>query len=489
MFRRRRVNGPTSARLGAHGSGRGSGRGSGSGGANGNGNGGRAESQLRKWLAPGIGIKRWFVLLIFGMGLLGLGVSFLARELYLTVTLPGAFYYITLQFLPYAIRGAVLVGLAVLCIGIGIGKFTSGLVVAARSSDSRTGADEPLVELLHRQRFAGRGIRIVCIGGGTGLSVLLRGLKAYTDNLSAVVSVADDGGSSGRLRRDLGIIPPGDLRNCIAALADAEPLMARLFQYRFPEGSGNGLEGHSFGNLFIVAMSDVAGSMEEAIHETGRVLAVRGKILPSTLEDVRLAATTADGERIRGESSITEAGQHIAHLHLEPKHPTAYPETLNAIRNADLIVVGPGSLFTSVLPNLLVPDLRLAFQESAAMKLYVSNVATQHGETDHFSVQDHARVIADHIGGLPFDAVIANSNSGARLPRGWKSEPVRIDRDLDESKLSDSLRIIESDIIDTGNRYRHDSAKLADAIMTAYHEGREAGVRPRRPARVGVSPQ
>ncbi len=446
----------------------------------------RPEWQLRKWLAPGIGIKRWFVLLLFGMGLLGLGVSFLARELYLTVTLPGTFYYLTLQFLPYAVRGAILISLAVLCIGFGIGKFTSGLVIAARSSDRRNGADEPLVDLLHRQRFAGRGIRIVCMGGGTGLSVLLRGLKAYTDNLSAVVSVADDGGSSGRLRRDLGIIPPGDLRNCIAALADAEPLMTRLFQYRFPEGSGNGLAGHSFGNLFIVAMSEVAGSMEEAIHETGRVLAVRGKILPSTLEDIRLAAMTSDGDTIRGESSITEAGERIAQLNLEPQHPPAYPETLNAIRNADLIVVGPGSLFTSVLPNLLVPDLRIAFQESAAMKLYVSNVATQRGETDHFSVQDHVRVIGDHIGGLPFDAVVANNNSKARLPRGWNSEPVRIEHSRDTSDAAHTLRIIEADIVDTGNRYRHDSAKLADAIMTAYHEGREAGVTPRRPQRVAI---
>ena len=450
----------------------------------------RPDRHLRKWLAPGIGIKRWFLLLLVGMALLGLGVSFLARELYLTVTLPDAFYYITLQFLPYAARGVVLIGLAVLCVAIGIGKFTAGLVVAARTSDSRSGGAEPLVELLHRQRFAGRGIRIVCIGGGTGLSVLLRGLKAYTDNLSAVVSVADDGGSSGRLRRDLGIIPPGDLRNCIAALADAEPLMTRLFQYRFPEGSGNGLEGHSFGNLFIVAMSDVAGSMEEAIHETGRVLAVRGKILPSTLENIRLAAVTEDGERIRGESSITEAGQRIAQLNLEPQHPSAYPETLNAIRNADLIVVGPGSLFTSVLPNLLVPDLRLAFQESDAMKLYVSNVATQHGETDNFSVQDHVRVIAEHIGGLPFDAVVANSNSRARLPRGWKSEPVRVEqrreRRRDSADLANTLRIIEADVVNTGNRYRHDSAKLADAIMTSYHEVREAGVRPRRPQRVTV---
>ena len=444
-------------------------------------NDGGTVQHLRRWLQPGIGVKRWFLLLLLGMALLGLGVSFLARELYLSVTLPGAFYYITLQFLPYAVRGAILIGLAVFCVGFGILRFTGGLVVAARS-DRRSGAEEPLVELLHRQRVAGRGIRIVCVGGGTGLSVLLRGLKAYTDNLSAVVSVADDGGSSGRLRRDLGIIPPGDLRNCIAALADAEPLMTRLFQYRFPEGSGNGLEGHSFGNLFLVAMSDVAGSMEEAIHETGRVLAVRGKILPSTLEDIRLAAMTSDGDTIRGESSITEAGRRIAQLTLEPQHPPAYPETLNAIRNADLIVVGPGSLFTSVLPNLLVPELRIALQESSAMKLYVSNVATQHGETDHFNVQDHVRVIAEHIGGTPFDGVIANSNTSARLPRGWKSQPVQVQSDdLDaDAEHAEWPRIIEADVVDAGNRYRHDSTKLADAILTAYHESREAGVRPRR---------
>lgn len=437
-----------------------------------------SESTLRKWLKPGIGVKRWFLLLLIGMGLLGLGVSFLARELYLTVTLPGAFYYITLQFLPYAARGAILITLAVLCVGFGIGKFTSGLVGAARSSD-RSRLDEPLVDLVHRQAFAGRGIRVVCIGGGTGLSVLLRGLKTYTDNITAVVTVADDGGSSGRLRRDLGIIPPGDLRNCIAALADAEPLMTRLIQYRFPEGSGTGLEGHSFGNLFIAAMSDVAGSMEAAIRETGRVLAVRGNILPSTLENVKLAALTGDGDTIRGESSITLAGQEITQLFLEPQHPSAYPATLNEIRNADLLVVGPGSLYTSVLPNLLIPELRIAFQESNAQKLYISNVATQHGETDHFSVQDHVRVIADHIGGVPFDAVLANSNSSARLPARWNSEPVRVEQAQD-----DELRIVKSDLIDTGNRYRHDSSKLADAIMTTYHEFREAGVSPRSSARV-----
>lgn len=437
------------------------------------------DRSIRKWLVPGLGVKRWFLLLFVGTGLLGLGVAFLLRELYVSATLPDAFYYITLQFLPYAARGAVLIGVALLCVGVGVWKFTSHAVAAARSSGNGD-RDEPLVELIHRYRFSGRGPRIVCLGGGTGLSVLLRGLKEYSDNITAIVTVADDGGSSGRLRRDLGVIAPGDLRNCIAALADAEPLMTRLFQYRFPEGSGEGLEGHSFGNLFIVAMSGVAGGMEEAIRETGRVLAVRGRILPSTLENIRLAALTNDGEVIRGESKITSAKQQIQQLSLEPQQPPAYPDTVNAIRNADVIVVGPGSLYTSVLPNLLVPQLRIAFQESQAMKIYVSNVATQPGETDDFSVQDHVRTIAEHIGGTPFDLVLANSNASARLPRRWRSEPVQ----LDAGEELDGAAIIEADIVDTGNRYRHDSEKLAAAILTAYHEQGEAGLRPRRAQRL-----
>lgn len=444
------------------------------------------DRSIRTWLVPGLGVKRWFLLLLAGMGTLGLGIAFVLRELYVTTTLPGAFYYLTLQFLPYAARGGILIAVASLAIGFGAWKFTNALVGAARARNARNGdVDAPLVELLYRSRFPARGPRIVCIGGGTGLSVLLRGLKEYSDNISAIVTVADDGGSSGRLRRDLGVIPPGDLRNCIAALADAEPLMTRLFQYRFPDGSGDGLEGHSFGNLFIVAMSGVTGSMEDALNETGRVLAVRGRIIPSTLEDIRLAARTTDGQVIRGESAITAADTEIRLLSLEPSHPKAHPDAVNAVRNADIIVVGPGSLYTSVLPNLVVPDLRIAFQESSALKMYVSNVATQRGETDHYSVQDHIASIADHIGGMPFDYVVANSNASARLPLRWRSEPVRVD----PAASFGGAALIEADVVDSGNRYRHDSAKLAAAILTTYHEREEAGVRPIRAAPVAGAPR
>ena len=441
------------------------------------------DPDLRKWLVPGMGVKRWFLLFFLGMALLGLGFAYLAREAYVAVTLPDAFYYVTLQFIPRVARGLLFIGTAVLFVGVGVWKFNANLLAAVRESGRSRGAhQERLVNAIYRQRFSGRGPRVVAIGGGTGLSVLLRGLKEYTDKITAVVTVADDGGSSGRLRRELGVIPPGDLRNCVAALADAEPLMTRLFQYRFGKGAGEALEGHSFGNLFIVAMSEVTGSMEEAIRETSRVLAVRGQILPSTLEDVHLAATTRDGRTIRGESAISAAETEIALVRLEPGQPSAHPEAVNAIRNADLIVVGPGSLYTSVLPNLLVPDLRLAFLESRAMKIYVSNVATQHGETDHFSVQDHLRALEEHVGGSPFHFLIANSNLASHLPRRWRSEPVRVSP---QPLPADSpTHLVATDVVDVTNRYRHDPQKLADAILTLYHEQGEAAPRRREPVRL-----
>ena len=278
------------------------------------------------------------------------------------------------------------------------------------------------MSVLYSNRYLARGPKIVAIGGGTGLSTLLRGLKEYSGNLTAVVTVADDGGSSGRLRRELGILPPGDVRNCIAALADAEPLMTKLFQYRFSEGSG--LEGHSFGNLFIVAMSGVTGSFEEAVRETSRVLAVRGNILPSTLANVTLSAHTEDEEVIHGESNITDSPSRIREVYLQPANVEANPDAVRAILNADLIVVGPGSLFTSVMPNLLVDGIRQAVQASPALKIYVCNVATQHGETDSFTVGDHFGALQRHLGGHFFDYVLANSNTRGKLPEKAHSQPV-----------------------------------------------------------------
>jgi len=322
----------------------------------------------------------------------------------------------------------------------------------------------------------GQAPKVVAIGGGTGLSTLLRGLKAHTPHITAIVTVADDGGSSGRLRRELGVLPPGDFRNCIAALADDEALTTQLFQYRF--GQGNGLNGHCFGNLFISALAGVTGSFERAILEAGRVLAVRGRILPSTLEDVTLVADLQDtaglpgGDapagltRVQGESAIPKAGQPIERVFLRPDRVRAYPEAVRAILDADVIIAGPGSLFTSILPNLLVQDIRQAIGCSPALKIYVCNVATQPGETDGFDVGRHASALQRHVGRGLFPYVLANNNliPSTELPH---LQPV--DRHYPPN---DGYKVIEADLVDPAAPWRHDSKKLAERILHFYHNQR-----------------
>jgi len=316
-------------------------------------------------------IKRWLALLLLGVAIMGLGIAYILREAYVSYTFPSVFYYLTLQFIPRFWRGIMFMTASTGFILVGLWHLNSSLLSAVLPRKR----DSSLVNIIWGQRYLRRGPKIVAIGGGTGLSHLLRGLKQYTGNLIAIVTVADDGGSSGRLRRELGILPPGDVRNCIAALADAEPLMTKLFQYRF--GDGSDLAGHSFGNLFIVAMSGVLGNFEEAIKQTSRVLAVRGQIVPSTLVDVTLEAKTEDEQTIQGEVNISESTSRIKEVCLQPPNPQACPEAIRAILDADMIVVGPGSLLTSVLPNLLVDGIRRAIKASSALKLYVCNVATQ----------------------------------------------------------------------------------------------------------------
>jgi uncharacterized cofD-like protein len=323
-----------------------------------------------------------------------------------------------------------------------------------------------------REEMGIQAPKVVAIGGGTGLSTLLRGLKARTPHITAIVTVADDGGSSGRLRRELGLLPPGDFRNCIAALADDEALITQLFQYRF--GQGKGLDGHSFGNLFITALAAVTGSFERAILEASRVLAVQGRILPSTLEDVTLVADLkAEGDgaafsltRVRGESAIPKAGQPIERLHLRPEGVRAYPEAVRALLDADLIVAGPGSLFTSVLPNLLVQDIRRAVEASPALKLYVCNVATQPGETDHLDVGQHASILERHVGRGLFPYVLANDLpiSSDEQPH-W--QPVALHYPADAG-----YEVIPSTVVDRSAPWRHDSELLAEQIMRFWHTQR-----------------
>lgn len=413
-----------------------------------------------KWLYPGLHVKRWLALLLFGVVLMALGIAYVLREAYLVYTLPGEFYYITLQFIPRWGRGLLFMTAAVGTVGIAVWKLNESLLWAF----VRPRGDENMADIIYSRRLRSRGPRVVAIGGGTGLSTLLRGMKEHTSNLTAIVTVADDGGSTGRLRQEFGVVAPGDIRQCIAAMAEAEPLMSSLFQYRFKEGTG--LEGHSFGNLFIVAMAEVTGNFETAIHEASRVLNVYGSILPSTLEDVTLSARTNEDEMVHGEHNITERGSAISQVFLNPADVEAHPDAVRAIVEADLIVIGPGSLFTSVMPNLLVDGIQKALDATSALKVFVCNVATQHGETDGFTVSDHLRAVEANTGRVFVDAVIANNNIVEELPEAWHSAPVPLRHPTDD--VFERVKIVEADVIADENRYRHDPAKLAAALIHLY---------------------
>lgn len=328
-------------------------------------------------------------------------------------------------------------------------------------------------QIRRRARWKERRLKIVALGGGTGLSTILRGLKEFQVDLTAVVTVADDGGSSGRLRNDFAMPPPGDIRNCLVALADTEPLLERLLQYRFQ--AGEGLEGHSFGNLFLAAMTHIMGDFESAIRETSRVLAVRGKVLPAVKEDVRLRAYLTDGTVVEGESQIPEAGGKIEKLELVPHNLEPLPDVLKAIESADAIVVGPGSLYTSILPNLLVPGMVDAIEKSHAQKIYVCNVMTQPGETDDLSASSHVKAIYRHFDKRLFDYVLVNA---APLPeealakyQSQMSYPVRVD--IEELNRLE-LKVIARDFVHYATYARHDSRKVAEQIVSlmGYERGK-----------------
>jgi uncharacterized cofD-like protein len=408
-------------------------------------------------LLPGLQLKRWMLLLLIGLVLVSLGLTYLFVEFYRNVPLPEAAAPLTLQFLSRPVRAALFIAGGVLALTVAIWKFNQRIVNAVRPAGSRG-----VVEALYRQRSRERGPRMVVIGGGTGLSTMLRGVKNRTPNVTAIVTVADDGGSSGRLRRELGVLPPGDFRNCIVALADAEPLMSRLFQYRF--GPGSGLEGHSFGNLFIVAMSGITGNFEQAIQESSRVLAVRGQILPSTLENVTLMAELADRNLVQGETNISQSTSAIRRVYLEPQHPAAYPEAVKAILEADMIVVGPGSLYTSVLPNLMVDGIRRALMASDGVKVYVCNVATQRGETDGFGVREHVEALLSHLPSNPLDYVIANNNFTQDIPSEWRVSAVTPDGLADVLEVG-RTRLVQADVVDPHTPLRHDPDKLAGVLI------------------------
>jgi uncharacterized cofD-like protein len=402
-----------------------------------------------------------------GMVIISLGIGYALRNVYSSgFRFPGVTYYLTLQFIPYYVRAALFGVLGLSIILFALYKLTQSVL-----GPFLPGRDRALSEIIYNYRFLQRGPRVVALGGGTGLSTMLRGLKKYTGNLTAIVTVADDGGSSGKLRAEYRILPPGDFRQCITALADVEPLMTTLFQHRFKEGS---LNGHSFGNLFIMAMAEITGDFEHAIRESGRVLAVRGQIVPSTLRDVTLIAEMADGQTRVGESSIPHpngdgdgnvaVATAIKRVFLQPE-PTINPEAEEAILNAEMIIIGPGSLYTSILPNLVVDGMAEALKASPAIKVFVCNVATQPGETDAFRVSDHLKAIESHLGSNIFDFVVVNSNNNFTLPPSAQAAGIR--RVVyDPATVSQrSIHAVLVDVVNPRISTHHDPDKLARAIM------------------------
>lgn len=423
--------------------------------------------QWFKWLAPGLFVKRWMLISAGGVLLVSLGLAIwvkLTPIFYLSQFAVDLLEALS-RLLPSYVSGPL-----VLIVGVLLILWGQTRTFGALTNVLMTDRDEELVDVLLTARRLNRGPRIVTIGGGTGLSTLLRGLKRSSANITAIVTVADDGGSSGRLRREIGVLPPGDIRNCIAALADEEKLLTELFQYRFK--AGDGLVGHSFGNLFLTVLSDITGDFEQAITASSKVLAVRGQVLPATLSDVRLWAELEDGRRIEGESSITEANGKIVRIGCTPANPPALPRALEALYKADYIVIGPGSLYTSVIPNLLAPEIAAAIAERQVPCVYVCNVMTQPGETDGYSVADHIRAIDIACGKSLFDSVLVQKQppSARALIRyaEEQSHPVALDRD---AIMKLGRRIIRADVMhedeETG-LVRHDSERLARVLLRWY---------------------
>ncbi len=419
----------------------------------------RRESQ---WFRPGLGYKRWLILVFLGTTLLSVGLALALLDIYRNA--PDTWWLpilstLSLQFLDRPIRVIIFGGIGVILVLVGIWGSNRSLLRPF------VPPGKPLIEALESYRRRDRGPRIVVLGGGHGLAALLRGLKAYTHNLTAIVTVADDGGSSGELRRNVGILPPGDIRNCLAALSNNEDLLTQVFQYRF--ASGAGLEGHSLGNLFITALSEITGSFEEAVAESGRVLAVYGQVLPSTLTDVRLLADleTNDGSttHVSGETQIRETHGKVRRLWLDPANTPAFPPAISAVLSADLIIIGPGSLYSSLLPNLLVRDLAEAVRASQAMKFFICNVATERGETDLFNCYDHVKTVEEHVGSGMFDLVICNNHFEGDLGKGV--EWVHMDTDLLQHTA-----VYCGNLIDPDHPWRHNSARLSKTVMDLFYE-------------------
>ncbi len=405
-----------------------------------------------KWLYPGIRVKRWILLSVLGVA----------------VVILGAGRFISEDLLLLKVGDGLLILLGIIIIIAGVRSMVQSFLSIFLPYFS-----EDLVDIVYKKRYLEKGPRIVAIGGGHGLATLLTGLKEYTTNLKAVVTVADSGGSTGRLREEFDVLAPGDIRNCIVALADAPSLMGELFQFRFDKNSE--LKGHNFGNLFITAMTQLTGDFKKAVEESSKVLAIRGKVLPSTLNKVNLVAEYEDGTQVVGEAKIPEKEMPIKRVYLTPtatdksRKIQATSEVIEVIKNAQIIAIGPGSLFTSILPNLVIKEIADAIANSSALKVYVCNVMTQHGETDNYRASDHLKTLIEHTSPKIVDYCVVNS----KIPD--ESLLAKYKQEKAFTTMADSLKIkgmgyktIEGNILHTTDFVRHDPNKLAKVIINAF---------------------
>jgi uncharacterized cofD-like protein len=399
--------------------------------------------QPLKWLFPGMLVKRWVFLGILGIIMVSMGFAIMISE-NISASKTGA---------------SIVIILGIVIIVTSVKRMIKSILLVFMPKEK----NKDLVNLVYKSRQLARSFNVVALGGGTGLSMLLGGLKKYTSNITAIVTVADDGGSSGRLRQEFDMLPPGDIRNCLVALADSETLMGELFQFRFKKGEG--LKDHNFGNLFITAMMKVTGDFEKAVKESSKVLAVRGKVIPSTLEKVILEAEYENGKKIIGESSIPDTTSPIKRLYIKPSGCAATRDALEEIKKADIILLGPGSLYTSIMPNLLIKDICKEVEESKAFKVHICNVMTQHGETDGYKASDHLKAILAHTSPRTVTHCVVNTG---RVPenliekyKGKDASTVVPDVDAIEKM---GYKVIKGNVISTTDYVRHDPEKLAKII-------------------------
>ncbi len=407
--------------------------------------------KIIKWFYPGLRIKRWVLLLLIGIFLILLSSPHVFKNERLLLQIIYTFLF----------------AVGVIALISGVAYLIKSFFEAIYPEKSKE-----LIDIIYEKRFLSKGPKIVAVGGGTGLSTVLEGLKEYTSNITAIVTVADEGGSSGRLREEFGILPPGDIRNCLVSLAEAPQLMRDLFQYRFKEG--NGIKGHSFGNLFITAMTQITGSFKDAVKESSIVLAIRGRVIPSSLDKIQLKAEYSDGSEKIGEDKIPDDEKAIKRICLLPQDAKPNPEAVEALRSADIIILGPGSLFTSIIPNLLMEEISNEISGRDVTKLYICNVMTQHGETDGFTAADHLKILIDHCGkGVVNCCLVSSGRLQYRLLVKYAEErsfPVVFDRERIKSM---NISIFEADVVSKNNYLRHDPQRVAKEVINIHNHSKK----------------